>query len=66
MDEIETVFLETQGLHLLVWFRYVEDIFLSEHMVSKNFKLLSVILMSFILISNLHMSQAQRALHFVT
>ena len=41
-------------------------IFLSEHMVSKNFELFSVVLMSSILTSNLLMSQAKKALHFLT
>ena len=35
-------------------------------MVSKNFKHFCVVLMSFILTSNLHMSQANKALHFLT
>ena len=56
MDKIETAFLETRELQPL-WFRYIDDIFfLSGHMVNKNFKLFCVVLMSSIVISNLHMS----------
>ena len=66
MDKIETAFLETQELQPLVWSRYIDDIFLSGHMVSKNFKLFCVVLMSSILTSNLLMSQAKKALHFLT
>ena len=56
MDKIETAFLETQELQPL-WFRYTDDIFffIWTH-GSKNFKLFYVVLMSSILISNLHMS----------
>ena len=39
MDKIEAAFLEAQELQPLVWFRYIDDIFLSRHMVSKDFKL---------------------------
>ena len=53
MDKIETAFLETQELQPLVWSRYIDDIFLSGHMVSKNFKLFCVVLMSSIPTSNL-------------
>ena len=69
MDKIETVFLETQEIQPLVWFRYIDDIFLSGHMVSKNFNnfnIFGVVLMSSILTSNLHMSLAKKALHFLT
>ena len=66
MDKIETAFLETQELQPLVWFRYINDIFLSRHRVSKDFKLFCIVLMSSILTSNLHMSQAKKALHFLT
>ena len=65
MDKIEAAFLEAQELQPLVWFRYIDDIFLSTHMVSKDFKLFAV-LMSSILTSNLHMSQAKKAFHFLT
>ena len=27
MDKIETAFLETQQLHPLVWFKYIDDVF---------------------------------------
>ena len=66
MDKIETAFLETQEFQPLVWFRYINDIFLSRHRVSKDFKLFCIVLMSSILTSNLHMSQAKKALHFLT
>ena len=66
MDKIEAAFLETQELQPLVWFRYIDGIFLSEHMVSKNFKLLCVVLMSSILTSDLLMSQARKAWHLLT
>ena len=66
MDKIETAFLETQELQPLVWFRYIALSYLSGHMVSKNFKLFCVVLMSSILTSNLRMSQAKKALHFFT
>ena len=42
-------------------------IFLSSgHMVSKNFKHFCVVLMSSIMTPNLHMSQAKKALYFLT
>ena len=66
MDKIEAAFLETQELQPLVWFRYINDIFLSRHWVSKDFKLFCIVLMSSILTSNLHVSQAKKALHFLT
>ena len=66
MDKIETAFLETQEFQPLVWFRYINDVFLSRHRVSKDFKLFCIVLMSSILTSNLHMSQAKKALHFLT
>ena len=65
-DKIVTAFLETQKLQTLVWFRYIDNTFLSGHMVNKNFKLFCIVLMSSILISNLHMSQATKAFHFLT
>ena len=40
--------------------------FLSGQMVSKNFKLFYIVLMSSILTSNLLMSQAKKILHFLT
>ena len=39
MDKIETVLLETQELQASVWFRYIDNFFLSGQMVSKNFEL---------------------------
>ena len=66
MDKIEAAFLETQELQPLAWFSYIDDIFLSGHIVSKIFKLFCVVLMNSILISNLHMSPAKKALHFLT
>ena len=65
MDKIEIAFLETQELQTLVWFRYIDNIFLFGHMVSKNFKLFCVVLMNSILTSNLLMSQAKKAFHFL-
>ena len=56
IDKIETAFLETQELQLSAWFRYIDKIL----------KLFCIALMSFILISDLHMSQAKKALHFLT
>ena len=66
IDKIETAFLETQELQPLMWFRYIDGIFLSGHIVSKNFKHFCLVLMSSILTSNLRMSQAKKALHFLT
>ena len=66
MNKIETAFLENQELQPLAWFRYIDDIFLSGHTVSKNFELFCVVLMSSILIPNLHISQAKKSLHFLT
>ena len=37
MDKNKTTFLETQKLQPLTWFRYINDFFLSGHMVTKNF-----------------------------
>ena len=49
MDKTETAFLETQELQPLKWFRYIDGIFLSGHIVSKNFKHFCLVLMSSIL-----------------
>ena len=65
IDKIETAFLETQELQPLVWFRYTDDIFLFGHIASKNFKAFCVVFMNSILTSNLHISQAKKALHFL-
>ena len=66
MDKTETAFLETQELQPLVWLDILTIFVLSGHMVSKNFKLFFVVLMSSILTSNLLMSQAKKALNFLT
>ena len=66
MDKIETAFLETQELQPLVWFRYIDDIFLSGHFVSIKFQLFGVVLMISILTSNLNMSLAKKELYFLT
>ena len=66
MDKIETIILETLELQSWVWFGYIDEFFLSGHRVSKNFRLFHVVLMSSILTSNLHMSQAKKALYFLT
>ena len=63
MSKIEAAFLETKELQPLAWFRYIDDMFLSGHIVSRNFKVFYVVFMSTILISNLHMSQAKKVLH---
>ena len=63
MDKIEIAFIETQDLQPLVWFRYIDDIFLSGHMVSKLF---CVVFMSSIRKSNLLVSQGKKALRFLT
>ena len=64
MDKIGTAFLETQELQPLAWFRYIDDIIF--FLLSKNFKLFCVVLMSSILRSNLLMSQAIKTMHFLT
>ena len=36
MEKVETEFLESQVYRLLVWFRYIDDVFLLEAMVKKS------------------------------
>ena len=45
MDQIETNFLRTRSHQPMVWFRYIDDIFLFGLMLKKNFKSLWQILM---------------------
>ena len=66
IDKIETAFLETQELQLSAWFRYIDNIFFIWTHGEQDPKLFCITLMSFILISDLHMSQAKKALHFLT
>ena len=45
MDQLETTFLRTQSHKPMVWFRYIDNIFLFRLMVKKNLKSLWQILM---------------------
>ena len=36
MEKVEIEFLESQVYRLLVWFRYIDDVFLFEAMVKKS------------------------------
>ena len=56
MDEVETSFLDTQELKQLVWFRYIDDVFLSGIMDKKNLTPFLKNLIDLTLILSLHMS----------
>ena len=64
MDQIETKFLRTQTHQPMVWFRYIDDIFLFKLMEKKNVKSLWQILMPLIPIFNLRISQVKKVLPF--
>ena len=58
IDKIDTAFLETQ--------EYIDDILFIWTHSEQELQFSCVDLMSYILISNLHMSQEKKALHFLT
>ena len=64
MDQIETKFLTTQSHQPMIWFKYIDDIFLFGLIGKKNLKSLSRILMPLIPIFNLRMSQVKKELPF--
>ena len=64
--KFKLLFLKPKNYSLWCGLDILTIFFLSGYVVSKNFKPFYVVLMSFILISNLHMSQAKKALHFLT
>ena len=64
MDQIETTFLTTQSHQPMIWFKYIDDIFLFGLIGKKNLKSLSRILMPLIPIFNLRMSQVKKELPF--
>ena len=64
--KLKLLFLKPNSYSLWCGLDILTIFFLSGHMVSKNSKLFCVVLMSSILTSNLLMSQAKKALHFLT
>ena len=66
MDTIETTFLQTQELQPLVWFRYIDDIFFMWTDIEQEIQTFLHSLNSSIPTSSLLISQAKKALHFLT
>ena len=64
MGQIENKFLRTQSHQPMVWFRYIDDIFLFGLMEKKNLKSLWQILMPLIPIFNLRMSLVKKVSPF--
>ena len=65
MDQIEITFLRTQSHQPMVWFRYIDDIFLFGLTEKKNLKSLWQILLPLTPLFNLRMSLVKKSIVFL-